>query len=244
MKAMILAAGLGKRMRPLTDTTPKPLIKLAGKPLIVYHIEALVRAGITDLVINHAWLGEQIEARLGNGSEWGARINYSRETEPLETGGGITKALPLLGDEPFLLVNGDVWINMDFSQLASETALTVTKQGESNKEMSMAHLVLVPNPEHNTAGDFCLTSTGQVQPRIVGSNISAYTFSGVSVLSPELFKGHQAGEAFPLAPLLIDAMAKNQVSGQLYEGGWVDVGTPERLKELEKELLKRSTPEP
>ncbi len=216
MKAMILAAGKGERMRPLTLTTPKPLIRAAGVPLIEYHIRALARAGFTEIVINHAWLGQQIEDYLGDGSQFGVSIQYSPEGEPLETGGGIFRALPLLGDEPFLVVNGDIWTDYDFAALRQTIA-------------GLAHLVMVDNPEHHTTGDFTLVDA-QVQDREPGSQ--ALTYSGIAVLHPQLFAGCTAG-AFKLAPLLRKAMADGQVSGEHLQGQWVDVGTHERLAEVE-----------
>lgn len=222
MKAMILAAGRGERMRPLTLTTPKPLIRAAGVPLIEYHIRALATAGFTEIVINHAWLGQQIEDYLGDGSQFGVNIQYSPEGEPLETGGGIFRALPLLGDEPFLVVNGDIWTDYDFSALRQ----TIT---------GLAHLVMVDNPEHHTTGDFTLVDT-QVRDREPGSQ--ALTYSGIAVLHPQLFAGCRAG-AFKLAPLLRKAMADGQVSGEHLQGQWVDVGTHERLAEVEH-LLEAS----
>ena len=219
MKAMILAAGKGERLRPLTLHTPKPLVKAAGVPLIEYHIRALVRAGFDELVINHAWLGEQIEAYLGSGERFGVRIRYSPEGEPLETGGGIQRALPLLGDEPFAVVNGDIWTDYDFAAL--QRPLT-----------GLAHLVLVNNPEHHPAGDFVLAE-GRVSEH--GAPAARLTYSGIAVLSPRLFDGCSAG-AFKLAPLLRQAMAAGQVSGERHHGRWVDVGTHERLAEVERIL--------
>ena len=217
MKAMILAAGKGERMRPLTLHTPKPLVPAAGKPLIEYHLDALARAGITDVVINHAWLGQQIEDHLGDGSRFGLNIRYSPEGEPLETGGGIFKALALLGDDPFLLVNGDIWTDYDFR------SLNAPLQG-------LAHLVLVDNPGHHGRGDFRLQE-GQV---VDGDDSpGTLTFSGISVLAPALFDGCQAG-AFKLAPLLRKAMAEGKVSGEHFSGQWVDVGTLERLADVER----------
>lgn len=212
MKAMILAAGLGTRMRPLTLTVPKPLIPVAGKALIEYHLERLSRAGFTDVVINHAWLGEKIEHALGCGARWGLTIHYSPEGEPLETGGGILRAISHLtdGQSPFVVINGDVLLDLDFS------CLTLGKD-------DLAHLVLVPNPDHHPAGDF-----GLQDGRVLNAAPVNYTFSGVSVLSPALFADCQPG-AFPLAPLLRQAIVQGKVSGQLLHAGWVDVGTPERL---------------
>lgn len=223
MRAMILAAGKGERMRPLTLHTPKPLVPAAGKPLIEYHLEALARAGITEVVINHAWLGQQIEDHLGDGSRFGLKIRYSPEGEPLETGGGIFKALPLLGGAPFLLVNGDIWTDYDFAGLCRPL------QG-------LAHLVLVDNPGHHGRGDFHLRD-GQVAD---GDDApGTLTFSGVSVLDPALFAGCQPG-AFKLAPLLRRAMAAGQVSGEHFTGCWVDVGTLERLADVERLIGERA----
>lgn len=216
MKAMILAAGKGERLRPLTLHTPKPLVRAGGMPLIEYHVRALAAAGVTELVINHAWLGQQIEDYLGDGAQFGVHIQWSAEQEPLETGGGIFKALPLLGREPFLLVNGDIWTRFDFSRLPA-------------RPEGLAHLVLVDNPAHNPQGDFCLqdgwVSTRQGQPGL--------TFSGISVIDPALFTGCQPG-AFRLAPLLVEAMEQGLVTGERLPGAWVDVGTHERLAEVEQ----------
>ena len=217
---MILAAGRGERMRPLTDTTPKPLLPVCGKPLIAHHIEALANAGIRELVINHAWLGEQIETALGNGSRYGVRIQYSPEhPQALETGGGIFQALPLLGDQPFIVVNGDVMCDMDYRSLPSEPK-------------GLAHLVLVCNPEHNPNGDFAL------EDQLIRSDgASKFTFSGIGVYRPQLFSGCSAGK-FPLAPILRGAMSEDQVTGELHQGFWMDVGTPERLNELNQRCNK------
>ncbi|WP_251962686.1 N-acetylmuramate alpha-1-phosphate uridylyltransferase MurU [Pseudomonas sp. Marseille-Q5299] len=223
MKAMILAAGKGERMRPLTLHTPKPLLPVAGQPLIEYHLRALAAAGFTDVVINHAWLGQQIEDHLGDGSRFGLSIRYSPEGEPLETGGGIFQALPLLGDAPFLLVNGDVWTDYPFARLRAPL------QG-------LAHLVLVDNPGHHGRGDFRLQG-GQV---VDGDEPpGTLTFSGLSVLHPALFAGCQAG-AFKLAPLLRQAMSAGKVTGEHYRGAWVDVGTQERLAEAERLIRERA----
>ncbi|OAE12596.1 mannose-1-phosphate guanylyltransferase [Pseudomonas simiae] len=218
MRAMILAAGKGERMRPLTLHTPKPLVQAGGKRLIEYHLEALAKAGFTDIVINHAWLGQQIESYLGDGAQFGLRIQYSAEGEPLETGGGIFKALPLLGDEPFLLVNGDIWTDFDFASLRNKPL-----QG-------LAHLVMVDMPDHApTGGDFYL-SDGVLHDAAPGAD--NLTFSGISVLDPQLFAGCSAG-AFKLAPLLREAMAKGRVTGEHMTGRWIDVGTLERLARVE-----------
>lgn len=223
MRAMILAAGYGKRMRPLTDHTPKPLLEAAGKPLIQYHIEALAAAGITDLVINTGWLGEQLPARLGDGAHLGVRIRWSREETPLETAGGIRRALPWLGEAPFVLVNGDVWTDYDFSALASP--------GEDRDD---AHLVLVDNPEHHADGDFQLTAEGRVRD----NGTPRLTYAGLARLHPRLFAGLAKG-ARPLAPLLRAAMAAGRVSGEHFHGQWWDIGTPRRLDQLDQHLRKR-----
>ena len=215
MKAMILAAGRGERMRPLTDNTPKPLLPVAGKPLIVHHIERLAAAGIRQLVINHAHLGEMIEACLGNGSAWGVKIQYSPEETALETGGGIYRALPLLGEAPFLVLNGDVWCDFDLEHLQLPQGM-------------LAHLVLVPNPDHHPQGDFALHGE-----RVSDGGDERLTFSGIGVYHPRLFANCRPG-AFPLAPLLRAAMAEAKVSGVCHRGLWVDVGTPERLSGIEE----------
>ena len=216
---MILAAGRGERMRPLTDHTPKPLLEVGGKPLIVWHIERLAQAGIRDLVINHAHLGQQIEQCLGDGAPWGVRIRYSAEGEgkALETGGGILRALPLLGAGPFLVVNADIWCDVDFAAQA-------LAQGD------LAHLVLVDNPAHNPHGDFALRAG-----RVVRSGAACLTFSGVGVYCRELFAGCLPG-AFPLAPLLREAMDAGRVSGVQHRGRWWDIGTPQRLAQLNAQL--------
>lgn len=222
MRAMLLAAGRGERMRPLTDTCPKPLLQAAGKPLIVWHLERLAAAGIAEVVINLSWLGEQIAAALGDGSAHGVHIRWSREPWPaLETGGGIFQALPLLGAEPFLLVNGDVSADVDFRRITLRAG-------------DLAQLVLVPNPHHNPQGDFWLDASG----RIVGDGASGaerLTYSGIAVLHPQLFDGAQAGR-FPLLPLLTRAREADRLGGQRHSGRWLDVGTPERLAELDAGL--------
>jgi len=212
--AMILAAGRGERMRPLTDHTPKPLLEAGGTPLIVHHIRALQIAGITRLVINHAHLGEQIENYLGTGERFGVNIHYSPEGEgaALETGGGIYKALPLLGKEPFLVVNGDTWTDMRYEDLAI---------GDVD-----AHLFMVNNPDHNLQGDFALRD-GKVHQQ--GS--AKLTYSGIGIYRPELFVGCKPGK-FPLAPILRHAMDNGRVSGELFTGQWIDVGTPQRLHQV------------
>ena len=218
MKAIILAAGLGTRLRPLTLKLPKPLVKAGGKSLIVYHIENLAAAGIRDIVINCAWLGHKLKETLSDGQQWGVNIQYSEESEPLETGGGICKALSLLGDEPFLVVNGDVYMEYDFKVLPSRLK-------------GLAHLVLVDNPAFKQSGDFALDK-GKV--KTAGERL--LTFSGLSILSPQLFKDCEEGSSFRLAPLLSKAMMYDQVSGEHFSGVWTDVGTPQRLAELEDYL--------
>ena len=222
MKAMILAAGKGERLRPLTLHTPKPLVPVAGVPLIEYHLRALAAAGIIEVVINHAWLGQQIEDHLGDGARFGVHIRYSAENEPLETGGGIFRALPLLGSEPFVLVNGDIWTDYSFTALPASLA-------------GLAHLVLVDNPAHHPEGDFVLQH-GQVFGSSPG--LPSLTYSGLAVLNPQLFAGCVEG-AFKLTPLLRQAMDAGQVSGEHYQGHWVDVGTHERLAEVEQLLAER-----
>jgi MurNAc alpha-1-phosphate uridylyltransferase len=217
---MILAAGRGERLKPLTDTTPKPLVMAGGKPLIVHVIERLVLAGFTQLVINLGYLGDQIEAALGDGGALGAKIVYSREPkEALETGGGIFQALPLLSD-PFLVVNGDVATDFPFTELPRQIP-------------GLAHLVLVPNPVHHPQGDFAFT-----EGWIKDQGAPRYTFSGIGVYRHALFAGCQPGR-FPLAPILRRAIAKGQVSGQLYSGFWSDIGTLDRLAAFERYLQRR-----
>ncbi len=220
MKAMILAAGRGERLRPLTDETPKPLIKVAGKSLIEYHIENLAKAGIKEIIINTAWLAEMIHQQLDDGSNYGVTIEYSDEGTAMETAGGIINALPLLGDEPFLVVNGDICCDFDFSSL------------DTLKDGIQAHLILVENPEHNPAGDFSLH-----QGLIKNSGDSMYTFSGIGIYSADFFAGQQSGIS-PLAPLIRNKCEDNLVSGQLHEGRWTDVGTVERLQELDEQLFR------
>jgi MurNAc alpha-1-phosphate uridylyltransferase len=230
MIAMLLAAGRGERMRPLTDHTPKPLLEAGGKPLIAWHIERLVRAGITELVVNHAHLGAQIEAALGDGGRFGARIRYSDEGTALETAGGIAYALPLLGDEPFAVINSDIYCDYDFA-LLPERAAALQASGD------MAHLVLVDNPPHHPNGDFGLHE-GRVLafPSSTFSLHGSYTFSGIGVYRPALFGRIPHGSAAPLAPLLREQIAAGRVGGEHHRGLWVDVGTPQRLAELDSRL--------
>lgn len=229
MKAMILAAGLGNRMRPLTLHTPKPLLAVADKPLIVWHIEKLKNIGVTEIVINTAWLAEKLVEALGDGAQFGVKILWSHEGEGLETAGGIIRALPLLGTEPFILVNGDVWTSMDFADFQ-----TVNLKATQKK----VHLFLVDNPPQHPRGDFVLSggdvySFSQIETRqILGQ---AYTYSGLAVIDPALFEGLEQGKR-PLAPILVEAMEQYQVQGAKLRGKWVDVGTPERLNDLDQAL--------
>ena len=230
MNAMILAAGLGERMRPLTDLTPKPLLQAGGKPLIAWHLEKLAAIGVRDVVINTSWLAKQFPEILGDGSRWDLRLHYWYEGDtPLETGGGIWNALSILGDAPFIAVNGDIWTDYDFAGLPSEL------QGD-------AHLVLVDNPPQHLRGDFALHDG-----RVAADGEKQLTFVGIGVYRPALFDnwreiiGGRAGAdayppRFPLAPLLRSAMARDAVTGEHHRGRWTDVGTPERLAQLNLEL--------
>jgi N-acetyl-alpha-D-muramate 1-phosphate uridylyltransferase len=220
MKAMILAAGRGERMRPLTDMTPKPLLQVGGKPLIVWHLERLAKAGFRDIVINHAHLGEQIEASLGNGARWGLSIQYSAEGQALETAGGIAKALHLLGEAHFLVVNGDTFTDIDFHGLKAVL-----------RSDQLAHLVLVDNPPQHPAGDFVLQNG-----RVVPDGDVRLTFSGTGVYRPALFQAVQPGQSAKLAPLLRDAIAMGKVTATHHRGVWHDIGTPQRLHELDTQL--------
>ena len=223
MKAMILAAGMGNRMRPLTLHTPKPLLEVGGKPLIVWHIEKLKKIGVQEIVINTAWLGEKLAEALGDGSQFGVKILWSHEGEGLETAGGIIKALPLLGYEPFILVNGDVWTTMDFAPLLNVQL-----------ENDLAHLVLVENPLQHPQGDFTLAANKAYtfEQARSGENL---TYSGVAVIHPQMFVGLESGKR-PLAPLLKQAMQQEKISAHKLQGVWVDVGTPERLNALDQQI--------
>jgi len=224
MKTMIMAAGRGERMRPLTDHTPKPLLQAGGKPLIGWHIERLVAAGLRDIVINCAWLGEQLQAALGDGRQFGARLQWSPEHPALETAGGIARALPLLGTEPFLVVNGDIWCDWNFAR-APACAQQMRHNG------AQAWLLLVDNPPHHPRGDFVLHDSGRVgEP---AGTQSALTFSGVGLYTPELFTAVDAGSPAPLAPLLRQAMKHQAVLGTRHDGAWMDIGTPQRLQALD-----------
>lgn len=217
MKAMIFAAGEGRRMQPLTLRTPKPLLKVRGRALIEHHLFRLSAAGFNDIVINVAYLGDQIVQTLGNGSSYGVRIEYSIESQPLETGGGIYKALPLLGEEPFALVNADIWCDYPFETLRQRTPPDAG-----------AHLVLVPTPSYKAAGDFAVGNDARVI-----STQGEWTFSGISLLDPSLISTYpQARERFPLVEALHWALPQSRLSAERYHGTWVDVGTPERLEQL------------
>ena len=218
LKVMILAAGRGERMRPLSDTVPKPLLEAGGKPLIVHLIEGLVRHGLRDLVINHSHLGEKISAYLGDGGRYGVRVVYSHEEGGgLETGGGIFKALSLIGTDPFMVINGDIWTDYPFDRLPARLD-------------GLAHLVLVDNPPQHPQGDFALR-----KGKLFAEGAPCLTFSGIGVYARALFAECRPGK-FPLAPLLRAAMARGLVSGEHYTGRWRDVGTPQRLADLDREL--------
>ncbi len=226
MRAMILAAGRGERMRPLTDKMPKSMLEVNGKPLIQYHVENLVQAGIVDIVINHALFGEQLEACLNDGKALGASITYSAEgDQPLETAGGIVRALHLLGDKPFVTVNADIWTDFPFQNLLCES------DGQSNHQAdNSAHLILVDNPEHNQKGDFALSNE-----KVLNQGEPMLTYSGISIFTPEFFQDCSSGSA-PLVPILRLACSQGQVTGSHYQGRWQDIGTPERLFNLRQSL--------
>ena len=234
MKALIFAAGLGERMRPLTDTTPKPLLHVGGKRLVEWHLEKLAAIGVVDVVVNVSWLAGQFPATLGDGARWGVRLAYSHEgATPLETGGGMWNALPLLGDAPFLLVNGDVWSDYDCSRLPAEPA-------------GLAHLVMVDRPAQATHGDFALDASGHVREE----GVHKLTYSGIGMYRPQLFDGWRdiipapamvdGKPKFQLAPLLRAHMARDAITGEHHRGRWTDVGTPERLARLDAELAAQS----
>ncbi|WP_434630834.1 N-acetylmuramate alpha-1-phosphate uridylyltransferase MurU [Chromobacterium sp. CV08] len=224
MKAMILAAGRGERMRPLTDHTPKPLLTAGGKPLIAWHIERLARAGVTELVINHAWLGGRIEQALGDGSRFGVSIAYSPEGEALETAGGIATALPLLGDRPFLVLNGDVLSDFPVARLVEAAA-------RLDGDAAQAHLVLTPKAGYKTGRDLTLYADGRVAA--CGDGDTPYTFCGLAAYHPAFFRDVRPGAASPLLPWLLAAMDRGSVRGEVQSGLWLDVGTPERLAEAD-----------
>lgn len=220
---MLLAAGRGERMRPLTDHTPKPLLVAGSKPLIVWHIEKLAQAGIYDLVINHAHLGQQLETILGDGKQWNVQIRYSPENPALETAGGIALALPMLGDAPFAVINSDIYCDYNFVSLPVHAAHLAQKN-------LAAHLVLVNNPQHHPQGDF-----GLIHGHVTDAE-PKFTFSGIGVYQPGLFAKILRGSKAPLAPLLRQQIALNQVSGEQHAGYWIDVGTQQRLQQLDDYL--------
>ena len=225
MRIMLLAAGRGERMRPLTDHTPKPLLQVGGKRLIVWHLGRLAKAGLRDIVINHAYLGQQIEDTLGDGSQYGVHIQYSAENPVLETAGGIANALPLLGGAPFAVINSDIYCDYDFAQLPTQAAAMAARN-------DLAHLVLVSNPPQHPAGDFGLNNGRVTEGK------PSLTFSGIGIYLPQLFSPIARGARAQLAPLLREQIALSKVSGEHYTGRWEDVGTPQRLQQLDNELRK------
>lgn len=226
-KAMILAAGLGQRMRPLTDSLPKPMLSVGGNPLLQYHLEALAQVGVREAIINLAYLGDKIRDYVGNGERFGLAVSYSEEPEPLETGGALLNALNLLGDEPFLLINGDVWTDYPLTNL-----ITYNLQDDAD-----AHLVLVPNPEFHPAGDFSPNASGRLENN---PNLAKYTFAGISLINPRLISHYpNKRQKFPLGEVLRFGIAENRISAEVYRGHWSDVGTPERLVDLDT-LLKKN----
>jgi N-acetyl-alpha-D-muramate 1-phosphate uridylyltransferase len=239
MKAMIFAAGRGERMRPLTDTCPKPLLKVRGRPLIVWHILGLVRAGITEIVINHSHLGEMIEQTLGDGSQFGATIAYSHEETPLETAGGVANALHLLGDEPFVAISGDIYCPyFDFEQVKDvlEDSDILGNPYPPDKR-DVCWLYLTPNPWHNPEGDFALklfSLSNEGSPK--------WNFAGIGVYRPEMFDGIKAGEHMRFGPLMRKYIDLGQAGGEIYDGQWVNVGTVEQLEELNAPLAKKAAP--
>jgi len=220
MKVMLLAAGVGERMRPLTDHTPKPLLKVAGTPLIEHHIRRLAEAGLTELVINVSHLAEQIMVYCGDGSRWGVSIAYSPEAKPLETAGGIINAMPLLGSKSFMVVNGDVWTDYPFAQLAAQEL-------DGNE----GHMIFVDNPPQHPLGDFSLSTPGKVG--VKEQDAMGYTYAGLGLYSPDFFSGVTAGK-LAMRPLLDKAILRGVVSGEYHGGEWADVGTPQRLRELDE----------
>lgn len=227
MKVMLLAAGKGTRMLPLTLERPKPLLEAGGRSLIEHQILKLREAGLRDFVINHAWLGEKLEAALGDGAALGVHIQWSREGEPLETAGGIVRALPLLGSEPFAVVNADIWTDYPFARLL-----------QGLPAARLARLVLVPNPAHNRKGDFCLAADGSLLRRETAAGTSL-TFSGIAVYDPQLFAGLEEGPR-PLLPVLLDAISRGKACAEQFAGTWIDIGTPERLAALDTQLQKHA----
>ena len=241
MKAMILAAGLGQRMRPLTDHTPKPLLPAGGKPLLVYHLEKLAQLGVSQVIINLAYLGEKIRTYVGDGSGFGLKVDYSQEPEPLETGGALLQAMPLLGDAPFLLLNGDVWCDLDLRQLI----------GPPLAQDQLGRLLLVPNPDFHPRGDFAINDQGIILGEAQGDTIKPqsdnlqsdnpqrFTYAGIALLKPTLVADYpHKRRKFPLVEAFRYAIARHQLTGQLHTGHWSDVGTPERLTELDTFLRR------
>lgn len=227
-KAMILAAGLGQRMRPLTDTLPKPMLSAGGKPLLQYHLEALANVGVREVIINLAYLGDKIRSFVGTGERFGLAVSYSEEQEPLETAGALLNALHLLGDEPFLLINGDVWTDYP---LAGLTAYTLQDDED-------AHLVLVPNPEFHPAGDFSPNASGKLENN---PDLEKFTFAGISLIYPHLISAYPNRRLkFPLGEVLRFGIEQNRISAEVYRGNWSDVGTPERLAHLDTQLQKNN----
>jgi len=228
MKAMILAAGLGKRMRPLTDNLPKPLLMAGGKSLIEHQLLRLKNAGITEVIINLAYLGEKIQQALMDGSHLGMQLHYSQEPEPLETAGAIQQALPILGRQPFLLLNGDVWCDMNLSSLVA-VASGLDRHG---------HLILVENPAHNQQGDFALAQDGRLQ--LAEASGASYTYSGIAVLHPDMIGQYpRQRHKYPLREVFEHSIAQGQLSAEVYRGDWRDIGTPERLNQLDQDLRAR-----
>lgn len=226
MKAMILAAGLGQRMRPLTDSLPKPMLLAGGKPLLQYHLEALAKIEISEVIINLAYLGDKIRAFVGNGEKFGLNVSYSEEGEPLETAGALLHALPLLGTEPFILINGDVWSDYSLTELAAYPL-----QHDED-----AHLILVPNPDFHPLGDFSPNRHNRLENN---PDLQKFTFGGISLIHPRLISSYpEQRNKFPLGEVLRFGIANNRISAQVYKGGWSDVGTPERLAQLDAQLDK------
>lgn len=232
MRAMILAAGRGQRMRPLTDTCPKPLLVVGGQPLIVWHLQRLAQAGIQEILINHAWLGQHIEATLGDGQAWGVHLRYSAETSALETAGGIARALPFFQDDPFLVINGDIWCDWNPAQALNWASHWAPR--------TQAQLLLVDNPPHHPQGDFGLLPNGELAASPAQG--IGLTYAGIGLYHPRLFADTSPHQAAPLAPLLRKAMRHHAIQGQHYTGRWVDVGTPERLAKLDAALQGGSRP--
>ncbi|TQV71784.1 nucleotidyltransferase family protein [Exilibacterium tricleocarpae] len=228
MKAMVFAAGLGKRMMPLTKHTPKPMLRAGGKPLIEYHIERLSEAGITELVINVAYLGEKIKHFCGDGSRWGVSIAYSEESRPLETGGGLSRALPLLGAEPFVVINSDIWTDYPLQQLR---ALPL-------RAAALGHLVLVPNPSHNRGGDYSMDEDGFLSLPRGGADAGVrHTFSGISLIRPEMIQNYpRRREVFRMVEMLNYYLPRRRLTAEVFTGTWRDIGSPERLAALEKDI--------